>query len=187
MKGFEEARAADQQLMQKLKKDIELLKIQRDEYLEKFRQPLGSAKKTHEREKHEMLREEISHLKIHRDEYLAKFQEKNEPKLALVECVSDTNVIENDLEPYRTSLDNQLWPYRDLSVTYSEGHTQFTLAELKLATENFSELLKIGEGGYGRVYKGTICDTAVAIKTLRYNENLQGLLQFQREVIRVGC
>jgi len=181
-------------LIQKLKKDIELLKIQRDEYLEKFRQasdqillqPLGAAKEAHEQDKHEMEtpREEISQLKIHRDEYLAKFQEKNKPKLAPVQCVSD--VIEKDLESYRTSLDNQLWPYRDSAVRYSEGHTQFTLDQLKLATENFSELLKIGEGGYGRVYKGTISDTAVAIKILRHNENIQGLLQFQREVIKIG-
>ncbi|KAG0550306.1 hypothetical protein BDA96_01G327400 [Sorghum bicolor] len=165
-KGFEEARAADQRLIQKLKKDIELLKIQRDEYLEKFHQasdqillqPLGAAKEAHEQDKHEIetLREGISQLKIHRDEYLAKFQEKNKPKLA---------------------------PVQDIAVRYSEGHTQFTLDQLKLATENFSELLKIGEGGYGRVYKGTICDTAVAIKILRHNENLQGLLQFQREVL----
>ncbi|XP_066389409.1 U-box domain-containing protein 70-like isoform X3 [Miscanthus floridulus] len=190
-KGFEQARTADQHLIQKLKKDIELLKIQRDEYLEKFRQasdqillqPLGAAKEAHEQDKHEMetLREEISQLKIHRDEYLAKFQEKNKPKLAPVQCVSD--VIEKDLESYRTSLDNQLWPYRDSAVRYSEGHTQFTLDQLKLATENFSELLKIGEGGYGRVYRGTISDTTVAIKILRHNENIQGLLQFQREVL----
>jgi serine/threonine protein kinase len=59
------------------------------------------------------------------------------------------------------------------------------LAELKLATENFSESMKIGEGGYGRVYKGTIGDTAVAVKILAHTENLQGLLQFQREVIKV--
>ncbi|KAK4792380.1 hypothetical protein SAY86_022815 [Trapa natans] len=32
----------------------------------------------------------------------------------------------------------------------------FTLPELKLATNGFSRLLKIGEGGFGSIYKGTI-------------------------------
>ncbi|WVZ57562.1 hypothetical protein U9M48_007933 [Paspalum notatum var. saurae] len=196
-KGFEEARTADQHLIQKLKMEIELLKIQRDEYLENFRQaseqillqPSGAAKEVYEKDKHEMEipSEEISQLKIHRDEYLVKFQKKNEPKLAPVYCPSDTNcdtsVIENDLEAHRDTIDNRMRLGRDSAVRYSEGHTQFNLAELKLATENFSESLKIGEGGFGRVYKGTICDTPVAIKILRHNENLQGFLQFQREVL----
>ncbi|XP_062206015.1 U-box domain-containing protein 70-like isoform X2 [Phragmites australis] len=203
LKETEEARATDQHLIQKLRKEIELLKIQRDEYLEKFcqaseqmlLQPSEAAKEAHEKGKHEMeiLREKISLLKIHRDEYLAKFQEANEPKLALVECVSDTdcdtNALENDLEAYRCTLDSvqkeysRLRPERGSAGRYPEKHSQFSLAELQLATENFSESLKIGEGGYGHVYKGSICDTTVAIKILRHNENLQGLLQFQREVL----
>ncbi|KAL0308703.1 UNVERIFIED_CONTAM: putative serine/threonine-protein kinase PBL19 [Sesamum radiatum] len=32
----------------------------------------------------------------------------------------------------------------------------FTFSELRQATNNFSRLLKIGEGGFGCVYKGTI-------------------------------
>ena len=32
----------------------------------------------------------------------------------------------------------------------------FTLSELKEATRNFNRLLKIGEGGFGSVYKGSI-------------------------------
>ncbi|XP_025791429.1 U-box domain-containing protein 70-like isoform X2 [Panicum hallii] len=196
-KEIEEARATDQYLIQKMKKEIELLKIQRDEYIEKLcqageqmsLQPSEVAKEAYDKDKHEMeiLREEIIQCKIHRDEYLAKLQAKNEPKLALVECVSDTNfdtnVLENELGAYRCTLDDRLRPDRDGAVRYLEKHTQFSLAELKLATENFSESMKIGEGGYGRVYKGTIGDTAVAVKILAHTENLQGLLQFQREVL----
>lgn len=49
----------------------------------------------------------------------------------------------------------------------------FTYSELKQATNDFSRLLKIGEGGFGSVYKGTIKPVvgkgqgiAVAIKQL---------------------
>ncbi|XP_058226872.1 probable serine/threonine-protein kinase PBL19 isoform X1 [Rhododendron vialii] len=52
----------------------------------------------------------------------------------------------------------------------------FTFAELRTATNNFNKLLKIGEGGFGSVYKGSIRPpngeadpTVVAIKKLNKN------------------
>lgn len=52
----------------------------------------------------------------------------------------------------------------------------FTLQDLKEATNGFSRLLKIGEGGFGCVYKGTIrppngqgSPIVVAIKKLNHN------------------
>lgn len=38
----------------------------------------------------------------------------------------------------------------------SQNLRVFTFSELKQATNNFSRLLKIGEGGFGSVYKATI-------------------------------
>jgi len=49
------------------------------------------------------------------------------------------------------------------------------------ATQHFSDELKIGEGGYGPVYKATLDGTVVAIKIL-YSNITQGLKQFQQEV-----
>ncbi|CAL5024000.1 unnamed protein product [Urochloa decumbens] len=57
----------------------------------------------------------------------------------------------------------------------------FTPDEIANATEHFSDELKIGEGGYGPVYKATLDDTPVAIKIL-YSNVTQGLKQFQQEV-----
>ncbi|KAM2932213.1 hypothetical protein FF1_040310 [Malus domestica] len=65
----------------------------------------------------------------------------------------------------------------------------FTFAELRQATNNFSRLLKIGEGGFGNVYKGSIkpADAKdhdpifVAIKKLN-NDGLQGHKQWVAEV-----
>jgi hypothetical protein len=43
--------------------------------------------------------------------------------------------------------------------------------------------MKIGEGGLGRVYRGSLRNTTVAIKMLR-SHNLQGQSQFRQEVIK---
>jgi hypothetical protein len=61
-------------------------------------------------------------------------------------------------------------------------NTEFSLSELQLATQNFSDTLKVGEGGFGRVYRGLLRNTTVAIKMLR-SHNLQGQSQFRQEVI----
>ncbi|KAE8698454.1 hypothetical protein F3Y22_tig00110597pilonHSYRG00236 [Hibiscus syriacus] len=46
-------------------------------------------------------------------------------------------------------------------------YRKYTIEEIEAATEFFSEALKIGEGGYGPVYKGHLDHTPVAIKVLR--------------------
>ena len=46
-------------------------------------------------------------------------------------------------------------------------YTKFSLNDIKSATCDFSERLKVGEGGYGVVYRGEIEETAVAVKVRR--------------------
>ncbi|XWS72425.1 hypothetical protein CRYUN_Cryun02cG0038400 [Craigia yunnanensis] len=60
-------------------------------------------------------------------------------------------------------------------------YRKYTIEEIEEATENFSESMKIGEGGYGPVYKGKLDYTPVAIKVLR-PDAAQGKKQFQQEV-----
>ncbi|KAJ4807310.1 U-box domain-containing protein kinase family protein [Rhynchospora pubera] len=55
----------------------------------------------------------------------------------------------------------------------------------KLATENFSNLHKIGEGSFGCVYKGFLRKTMVAIKML-HPQRLQGRTEFEQEVAIVS-
>lgn len=59
--------------------------------------------------------------------------------------------------------------------------TEFSLEEIKQATENFSALRKIGEGGFGPVYKGFLRNTVVAVKKLD-PESLQSRTEFEQEV-----
>ncbi|XP_051119034.1 U-box domain-containing protein 52-like isoform X2 [Andrographis paniculata] len=60
-------------------------------------------------------------------------------------------------------------------------YRQYTFAEIEAATDNFSSSKKIGEGGYGPVYKASLDHTSVAIKVLSSNAT-EGQKQFQREV-----
>ncbi|KAF3793578.1 putative U-box domain-containing protein 53 [Nymphaea thermarum] len=58
---------------------------------------------------------------------------------------------------------------------------QFKLAELEEATEGFNEKMKIGDGGFGTVYKGKLHYTTVAIKILK-PEATHGEAQFNQEI-----
>ncbi|KAJ0964453.1 hypothetical protein J5N97_025591 [Dioscorea zingiberensis] len=59
-------------------------------------------------------------------------------------------------------------------------YRKYSIDEIETATEKFSDNLKIGEGGYGPVYKATLDHTPVAIKVLR-PDAAQGRKQFQQE------
>ncbi|KAG0604982.1 hypothetical protein M758_9G023800 [Ceratodon purpureus] len=59
---------------------------------------------------------------------------------------------------------------------------RFTLQELERATDNFSDEFYIGEGGFGKVYRGILDNgKAVAIKCAS-NESAQGQLEFRNEL-----
>lgn len=60
-------------------------------------------------------------------------------------------------------------------------YRRYTIEEIEDATDKFSSAMKIGEGGYGPVYKAKLDHTPVAIKVLRSDE-AQGRKQFQQEV-----
>ncbi|KAH9625739.1 hypothetical protein KSS87_007935 [Heliosperma pusillum] len=58
-----------------------------------------------------------------------------------------------------------------------DGVRMFGYAEMAQATNNFSDSAQVGQGGYGKVYKGILADgTVVAIKRAQ-----EGSLQGQRE------
>lgn len=62
------------------------------------------------------------------------------------------------------------------------NYHRYTIDEIEEATEYFSESRKIGEGGYGPVFKGKLSNITVAIKVLR-PDAAQGRSQFQKEVM----
>ncbi|CAK9134871.1 unnamed protein product [Ilex paraguariensis] len=63
-----------------------------------------------------------------------------------------------------------------------DGVKDFTYEEMKLATNNFNVSTQVGQGGYGKVYKGILADgTVVAIKRAQEG-SLQGEKEFLTEI-----
>ncbi|KAH7543398.1 hypothetical protein FEM48_Zijuj02G0179800 [Ziziphus jujuba var. spinosa] len=67
-------------------------------------------------------------------------------------------------------------------------HLVFTFRELATATKNFRQECLLGEGGFGRVYKGTLpaSGQVVAVKQLDRNGGLQGNKEFLVEVLSLS-
>lgn len=60
---------------------------------------------------------------------------------------------------------------------------RYSLRELQVATDSFSNKNILGRGGFGKVYKGRLVDgTLVAVKRLKEERTPGGELQFQTEV-----
>ncbi|XP_021895963.1 U-box domain-containing protein 35-like isoform X2 [Carica papaya] len=68
----------------------------------------------------------------------------------------------------------------------SMRYRRYTIEEIEAATEGFSESRKIGEGGYGLVYKCYLDHTPVAVKVLR-PDAVQGTSQFKKEIEVLSC
>ncbi|KAK1406569.1 hypothetical protein QVD17_42002 [Tagetes erecta] len=66
-------------------------------------------------------------------------------------------------------------------LSSSSSCQRFSLAEIQAATKDFDEELVIGEGGFGKVYKGQIFGEGVAIKRLSSVSN-QGEHEFRAEI-----
>lgn len=63
-----------------------------------------------------------------------------------------------------------------------DGVRAFTYGEMSSATNNFSNSAQVGQGGYGKVYKGILSDgTVVAIKRAQEG-SLQGEKEFLTEI-----
>ncbi|KAE9589331.1 hypothetical protein Lal_00000463 [Lupinus albus] len=63
---------------------------------------------------------------------------------------------------------------------------QLDFATIMVATNNFSDANKLGQGGFGPVYKGTLSDgQEVAVKRLSVNSS-QGDIEFKNEVLLVA-
>ncbi|CAJ2665204.1 unnamed protein product [Trifolium pratense] len=68
----------------------------------------------------------------------------------------------------------------------SARYRRYSIEEIEEATNQFSDSLKIGEGGYGPVYRCELDHTQVAIKVLK-SDAAQGRAQFNQEIEVLSC
>ena len=159
------------------------------------------------REEIEQVKIENGHLKRQRDEYFNQSQVANERRIALEKKVYDSELVIMNLQLISASTgasvdslhadfnkmqqerDNLLRKVEELRIQKENMHcgscttsnSTFSLQELQQATQNFNESFKIGESGFGPVYKGSLRQTMVAIKLLA-SQSLQNISKFQQEV-----
>ncbi|CAN8325664.1 unnamed protein product [Cochlearia groenlandica] len=83
-------------------------------------------------------------------------------------------------KPYHTSS-----AFDEDDITTADS-LQLDYKSIQTATDNFAESNKIGEGGFGQVFKGTLLDgTEVAVKKLSKSSG-QGEVEFKNEVVLVA-
>ncbi|KAK7316575.1 hypothetical protein RJT34_00140 [Clitoria ternatea] len=75
---------------------------------------------------------------------------------------------------------------RDGEITTEMNSLQFGLSTIQEATNKFSDDNKIGEGGFGTVYKGMLPNGhEIAVKRLKRNSR-QGAIEFKNEVLLIA-
>lgn len=153
-------------------------------------------------------KEELEEIKKQHNEVMGRLRSAIDQKSSLEIQIAESDEMVKDLEQKIISAvdllqnykkerdelemerDNALKEAEELRESRKEAsssmHTpqffsEFTFSEIKEATRNFDPSLKIGEGGYGSIYKGLLCHTQVAIKMLN-SHSLQGPSEFQQEV-----
>ncbi|GMP53098.1 hypothetical protein CsSME_00018671 [Camellia sinensis var. sinensis] len=70
----------------------------------------------------------------------------------------------------------------DSEVSGVQNVKLYTYKELSIATENFRPTNKIGEGGFGSVYKGSLKDGTVAAIKVLSADSRQGVREFLTEI-----
>lgn len=94
--------------------------------------------------------------------------------------IAELNVRKESLEKQRIL---------DTLLTSDKRYRQYTMHEIKEATNFLSEDFLIGEGGYGKVYKCSLDHTTVAVKVLhgdaknKKDEFLKEVFTFSFEVV----
>lgn len=154
-------------------------------------------------------KKEQEELRRQRDEMFEELQKAHEQRVALELQLADSKCTTMDLEKklqdahfllvslqhehveMRKERDNavkeaeKLWQKMEEMASKpnrAEHFSEFSYSELEQATNKFDDSLKIGEGGYGTVYKGLLHQKTVAIKMLN-SQGLQGQKEFHKEVI----
>ncbi|XP_004507961.1 U-box domain-containing protein 34 [Cicer arietinum] len=86
--------------------------------------------------------------------------------------MAELNVLKESIEKQRII---------DTLLSNDSRYRKYTMDEIKTATNNLSQDLVIGEGGYGKVYKCNLDHTPVAVKVL-HQDTINKKAEFLKEV-----
>ncbi|ESW29176.2 hypothetical protein PHAVU_002G049400 [Phaseolus vulgaris] len=96
------------------------------------------------------------------------------------EEISERTLLEELTTPKHVALT------REGDLISSEEVLFMTLASIKVATDDFSDTNKLGQGGFGAVYKGVLPDgKEIAVKRLS-RKSWQGIEEFKNEVVLIA-
>ncbi|KAJ0661207.1 putative protein kinase RLK-Pelle-RLCK-IXb family [Helianthus annuus] len=112
-------------------------------------------------------------------------QEKNKGRAALEKAEASNRIAELDSNR-RVIAEMKQLTTDDNDDDHKFNYHRYTIEEIEEATQYFSSSVKIGEGGYGPVYRGRLSNYDCAIKVLRPGA-AQGRSQFQKEVEVLSC
>lgn len=162
-KEIEEALAREREELEKMKK-------QRDEVMEELRAALDQKS---------LLESQI----VESDQMAVRLEQKI---ISAVELLQNYKKERDELHVERDNALREAEELRRKQGEASSSHlpqffTEFSFTEIEEATRNFDPSLKIGEGGYGSIFKGSLRHTQVAIKLL-HAHSMQGPSEFQQEV-----
>lgn len=117
-------------------------------------------------------------------------REKEKTKAAIEAAEASKRVAEHEAHK-RIMAEMMVMKETDVKKGPSMSHgdtryRKYSINEIELATDNFDNSRKIGEGGYGPVFKCSLDHTPVAVKVLR-PDAAQGRSQFNQEVEVLCC
>lgn len=151
--------------------------------------------------------DELENLKTQRDEAIEELKKAQKQKESIESQLEDFLKTEKEMEQKVVSAVTLLQNYkkerdellieRDNALKQAEElrkgqtdtsgthiprfYSEISFFEIEEATRRFDPSLKIGEGGYGSIYKAFLRHTQVAIKRLN-PQSTQGPAEFQQEV-----
>lgn len=168
-------------------KDVFRQRKEAEEALEKEREELERMKSEQEKVKEELrlALDQKSSLEgqIASSELMVKDLEQK-----IISSVDLLKNFQKERDVLQMQRDNALREAEELkkqgeaSSTHVYEFSEFSFQEIEQATNYFDLSLKIGEGGYGSIYKGILRLTEVAIKMLHANNKSQGPSEYQQEV-----
>ncbi|XP_012083381.1 U-box domain-containing protein 33 isoform X3 [Jatropha curcas] len=159
-----------EETLAKEKEKLEKMKSERDEVMEELHIALDQKK---------ILESQIADA----EQMVRELEQKI---ISAVELLQNYKKERDELQMERDNALKEAEELRKSQAEASSSHmpqffSDFSFSEVEEATDNFNPSLKIGEGGYGSIYKGLLHYTQVAIKVL-HSHSLQGPAEFQQEV-----